>query len=129
MSVVATHLLAPDVAREAMRLILDRGLDAWLYTADEWLVRKKDAPHVAREAWTVKFEARVTPSFPDDALSRAAKIVGVSDDHARVERLREGGASGARRARERRRGPSPIISMSPIRKRTRERSSPHCRSC
>lgn len=85
MSVVATHLLAPDVAREAMRLILDRGLDAWLYTADEWLVRRKDAPHVAREAWTVKFEARVTPSFPDDALSRAAKIVGVSDDHARVE--------------------------------------------
>ena len=84
MSVVASHLLAPEVAREAMRLILDKGLDAWLYTPDEWLVRKKDAPHVAREAWTVKFEARVTPSFPEDAMSRAVKIVGVSDDHARV---------------------------------------------
>jgi hypothetical protein len=32
----------------------------------------------------VKFEARVTPSFPEDAMSRAVKIVGVSDDHARV---------------------------------------------
>ncbi|MBV9568220.1 MAG: HAD family phosphatase [Hyphomicrobiales bacterium] len=84
MSVVATHLLAPDVAREAMRLILDKGLDAWLYTPDEWLVRKKDAPHVAREAWTVKFEARITPTFPEEALSNAAKIVGVSDDQALV---------------------------------------------
>jgi Cof subfamily protein (haloacid dehalogenase superfamily) len=81
MSVVATHLLAPDVAREAVRLILDKGLDAWLYTADDWLVRDKGAPHVAREAWTVKFEAKVTRSFTDDLLSRAAKIVGVSDDH------------------------------------------------
>ncbi|MBV8428304.1 MAG: HAD family phosphatase [Hyphomicrobiales bacterium] len=84
MSVVETHLLAPDVAREAMGLILNQGLDAWLYTPDEWLVRKKDAPHVAREAWTVKFDARVTPSFPEDALSRAAKIVGISDDHELV---------------------------------------------
>lgn len=81
MSVVTSHLLPPDVAKEAMRLILDQGLDAWLYTPDEWLIRKKDAPHVAREAWTVKFEARVTPSFPEEALSRAAKIVGISDDH------------------------------------------------
>lgn len=84
MSVVETHLLPPDVAKEAMKLILDKGLDAWLYTPDEWLIRDKDAPHVAREAWTVKFEARVTPTFPEEALSKAAKIVGVSDDHARV---------------------------------------------
>ena len=84
MSVVESHLLATDVAREAIRLILEKGLDAWLYTPDEWLVRKKDAPHVAREAWTVKFEARVTPSFPEDAMARAVKIVGISDDLARV---------------------------------------------
>ncbi len=86
MSVVTSHLLPPDVAKEAMRLILDQGLDAWLYTPDEWLIRKKDAPHVAREAWTVKFEARVTPSFPEEALARAAKIVGISDDHDLVAR-------------------------------------------
>ena len=102
MSVVASHLLAPEVAREAIALILDKGLDAWLYTPDEWLVRKKDAPHVAREAWTVKFEARVTPSFPEEALAHAVKIVGISDDHDARRPMREGGAKGARRARERR---------------------------
>ena len=84
MSVIATHLLAPEVAKEAMRLILDKGLDAWLYTAEDWLVRDKNAPHVAREAWTVKFEAKVTSGFSDDLLSRAVKIVGVSDDAALV---------------------------------------------
>jgi len=84
MSVVATRLLPPEVARGAMRLILEKGLDAWLYTADEWLVRDKGAPHVTREAWTVKFDARVTPSFPDELVSRAVKIVGVSDDHGLV---------------------------------------------
>ena len=39
---------------------------------------------MAREAWTVKFEARVVPSFTDEHLSRAVKIVGVSDDLERV---------------------------------------------
>ena len=60
--------------------MLEQELDAWVYTADEWLIRKLDAPHVAREAWTVKFDARVVTSFTDEHLASAVKIVGVSDD-------------------------------------------------
>ena len=63
-----------------MKLILDMGLDAWVYTEKEWLIRDKDAPHVAREAETVKFDARIVPSFTNEHLTRAVKIVGVSDD-------------------------------------------------
>ena len=84
MNVVATRLVAPEVAKEAMGLILDQGLDAWLYTPEDWFVRNQAAPHVAREAWTVKFEAKVVPEFSDELLARTVKIVGVSDDHARV---------------------------------------------
>ena len=36
-------------------------------------------PHVARESWTVKFEAKAVKSFAP-FLDRAVKIVGVSDD-------------------------------------------------
>jgi Cof subfamily protein (haloacid dehalogenase superfamily) len=61
-------------------LILDQGLDAWVYTETEWLIRDKNAPHVAREAWTVKFDANVVASFTDVHLAHAVKIVGVSDD-------------------------------------------------
>ena len=41
--------------------------------------------HVEREAWTVKFSPTVVDDFAD-ALQRAAKIVGVSDDHELVRR-------------------------------------------
>jgi Cof subfamily protein (haloacid dehalogenase superfamily) len=86
MSVVATHRLMPQVADTAVRLIVDHGLDAWLYTPDDWYIRKAGAPHVAREAWTVKFEAKLTPSFSDKLLGNTVKVVGVSDDHALVAR-------------------------------------------
>jgi Cof subfamily protein (haloacid dehalogenase superfamily) len=84
LSVVESHTLDPKAARQALDQILGQDLDAWVYTADEWLIRKQDAPHVAREAWTVKFEARVVPSFTDEHLGKAVKIVGISDDLKRV---------------------------------------------
>jgi Cof subfamily protein (haloacid dehalogenase superfamily) len=79
-SVIESHALDPAAAKETLALILDRGLDAWVYTADEWLIRDKDAPHVAREAWTVKFDATVVASFTNEHLAHAVKIVGISDD-------------------------------------------------
>jgi hydroxymethylpyrimidine pyrophosphatase-like HAD family hydrolase len=66
-------------------MLLARGLDAWVYAANDWLVRDKSAPHVARECWTVKFAPTVVADF-GDALERAAKIVGISDDHALLQR-------------------------------------------
>ena len=80
LSVIESHTLDPATAKQAVKLILDQGLDAWVYTEQEWLIRDKDAPHVAREAWTVKFDAKVVASFTDAHFARAVKIVGVSDD-------------------------------------------------
>jgi Cof subfamily protein (haloacid dehalogenase superfamily) len=86
LSVIESHPLDPPVAREALDLMLKSGLDGWVYTENEWLIRDTNAPHVAREAWTVKFEARVVPDFTEEHLSHAVKIVGVSDDHDLVAR-------------------------------------------
>jgi Cof subfamily protein (haloacid dehalogenase superfamily) len=80
LSVIESHTLDPAAAKQALKLILDKGLDAWVYTEEEWLIRDKDAPHVARETWTVKFDAKVVASFTDAHLAHAVKIVGVSDD-------------------------------------------------
>jgi HAD superfamily hydrolase (TIGR01484 family) len=80
LSVIESHTLDPATAKQALELILDQGLDAWVYTENEWLIRDKHAPHVAREAWTVKFDARAVASFTDAHLARAVKIVGISDD-------------------------------------------------
>jgi Cof subfamily protein (haloacid dehalogenase superfamily) len=84
LSVIESHLLDEAVARETLQLILDQGLDAWLYTETEWLIRDAKAPHVAREAWTVKFDARVVSKFTEADLKDAVKIVGVSDDLDKV---------------------------------------------
>jgi Cof subfamily protein (haloacid dehalogenase superfamily) len=80
LSVIESHTLDPAAAKQAVKLILDKGLDAWVYTETEWLIRDKDAPHVARETWTVKFDAQVVASFTDAHLAHAVKIVGISDD-------------------------------------------------
>ena len=80
MQVIETRTLDAQVAREAIDLIEQAGLDAWLYTPGQWLIHRKDAPHVAREAWTVKFEPRVVEAYADEDLDQAVKVVGVSDD-------------------------------------------------
>ena len=83
--VLAQKTVPADVARQAVDLIREHGLDAWVYNGNDWLITKSGAPHVAREAWTVKFEPKVVPNF-DGLLQQVAKIVGVSDDHDRVRR-------------------------------------------
>lgn len=84
LSVIEAHALEPSMARRALDLVIDHGLDAWVYTQDEWLIRDGAAPHVAREAATVQFAARIVSSFTAAELSAAVKIVGVSDDADRV---------------------------------------------
>ena len=84
LSVIESHALDPTTAKQAVALILEQGLDAWVYTEDEWLIRDPNAPHVAREAWTVKFDATVVASFTDAHFAHTVKVVGVSNDLDRV---------------------------------------------
>jgi Cof subfamily protein (haloacid dehalogenase superfamily) len=85
LSIMEERALAPDVAAEAVDLIRDRGLDVWVYAGNDWLVRDAKAPHVDREAWTVKFPPKVVTAF-EGVLDKVVKIVGVSDDHDLVGR-------------------------------------------
>jgi Cof subfamily protein (haloacid dehalogenase superfamily) len=85
LTILAQKTVPADVVRQAIELIRNHGLDAWIYCGNDWLITKRDAPHVAREAWTVKFEPTVVADFGNQ-LDQVAKIVGVSDDHERVRR-------------------------------------------
>ena len=79
MTIMEEHVLAADAARRALDVILHNGMDAWVYSGKDWLVRDAGAPHVAREQWTVKFAPTVVDNF-DAVLGSAVKIVGISDD-------------------------------------------------
>ena len=84
LTAIETHPINPATAREVVDQLLEDGLDVWVYTETDWLVRKADAPHVAREAWILKFDPHVVSTFTDDHLQTAVKIAGVSDDHALI---------------------------------------------
>ena len=85
LAILEQKTVPADVAAQAIDLIRKHGLDAWVYSGNDWLITRSGAPHVAREAWTVKFEPKVVTGF-GGVLHQVAKIVGVSDDHERVRR-------------------------------------------
>ena len=79
LSIIEERTLPPGVASETIDLIAARGLDVWVYSGNDWLIRDPKAPHVDREAWTVKFEPKVVKDF-SNSLNEVVKIVGISDD-------------------------------------------------
>ncbi|MBZ5512399.1 MAG: Cof-type HAD-IIB family hydrolase [Acidobacteriia bacterium] len=83
LSVMAQSFLPADTAAKVITAVLRHGLDVWVYTDRDWLARDANAPHVAREQWTVKFAPRIVADFAPH-LDRVAKIVGVSDNYTTV---------------------------------------------
>jgi Cof subfamily protein (haloacid dehalogenase superfamily) len=84
-TIVRQNFLPRAMVEKVIKIILDHKLDVWIYTGRDWYVRDLNAPHVAREQWTVKFPPVVVPGF-DGLLDNIAKVVGVSDDLEAVKR-------------------------------------------
>ena len=78
-TIVRENFLPRPMVEKVLQIILDHKLDVWLYSGHDWYVRDMNAPHVAREQWTVKFAPIVRQDF-DGLLENIAKVVGVSDD-------------------------------------------------
>lgn len=86
-SVIETKRLSHGQAEQVLKIILDHGADPWIYTSRDWIVGDAEAPHVAREQWTVKFAPQV-----DDVsrhLEDVVKITGVSDDADLMQKLEQ----------------------------------------
>src|ERR1700733_8415828 len=85
LTILDEKIVPAEVARQAIDLMRAHGLDTWVYSGNDWLITKAVAPHVAREAWTVKFAPKVVADVREH-LQQVAKIVGVSDDLDKVQR-------------------------------------------
>jgi Cof subfamily protein (haloacid dehalogenase superfamily) len=75
--VLARRPLAPDMAGLAVDAMSRHGVDVWLFTEQEWLVRDASGAYVAHETRTVGFGPRIVPGF-ENFLGGAFKIVGAS---------------------------------------------------
>ena len=83
LSVLDERAIPDYLAPAIVDAIEARGLDAWVYTAKDWYVRSRDGAGVEREASASQAEPSVVASL-EGVLAGVIKIVGVSDDHARV---------------------------------------------
>ncbi len=79
MSVIEERSIDSSLVPQIVELIGEHGLDVWLYRGSDWLLRDEHAPHVEKEADTVRFAPSVVESF-DGIIDSIAKIVGISDD-------------------------------------------------
>jgi Cof subfamily protein (haloacid dehalogenase superfamily) len=84
MTVIEQRVLPEDLVVPVTELMASFSLDVWLYSGADWYVPKADGPHVAREAWTVKFEPKIMKDGVHGLTGSVAKLVGVSDDHDAV---------------------------------------------
>jgi len=83
MAVLEERVIPERLVPEIVELLASSTLDVWLYRGPDWYVTNRTAPHVDREAWTVKFDPTVVAGF-DGLHDHVAKLVGVSDDHDAV---------------------------------------------
>jgi Cof subfamily protein (haloacid dehalogenase superfamily) len=88
LSIVASHLIAPDVATKAIAATQDAGAQAWVFAGQDWCIRDPNGPHVDLEKRTVGFDPVIVSDFSSVAHA-ATKIVAVSDDGALLARLQK----------------------------------------
>jgi len=84
-SIFKVNLMPAAAAQKVVAIILEHNMDAWLYTDKDWFVRDLQAYRVDREAKTVQFPPKVTPTF-DGLYDRVTKIVGISENRETVAR-------------------------------------------
>jgi hypothetical protein len=86
MKVIEQRVLPEDLVIPVADMMRSFQLEIWLYSGADWYVPQADGPHVAREAWTVKFEPKIMKDGVNGLTDAVAKLVGVSDDTDAVAR-------------------------------------------
>ena len=83
LSVIEQRVIPDDVTPAVTELLAAQGMNVWVYRGADWFVPDVNGPHVAHEAWTVRFDPTPIENFRP-VSEGVAKVVGVSDDHDAV---------------------------------------------
>lgn len=85
-NIVEEKLLAPEVARRAVRFLRARGLDPWLFTDRQWYIRDPDGDNVGLETRTIAQQPEVVADFGPELYGHVLKVIGSCNDHALLAR-------------------------------------------
>jgi Cof subfamily protein (haloacid dehalogenase superfamily) len=86
LTILQQHPIDRAVAGAVVDFLSARGVGVWVFTTEAWLTRDAAGAHVAHETMTVDQPPAIVTNF-DAVIDRAVKIVGVSDDFARLEAI------------------------------------------
>ncbi|MGX7704741.1 Cof-type HAD-IIB family hydrolase [Methylobacterium sp. Gmos1] len=86
LSLVDETLIPEDAARTAASRLSAAGVDLWVFSEGAWLLTDPDGPYTDLERRTLQADPRVVDDLAPH-LARAAKLVGVSRDHALLAAL------------------------------------------
>ncbi|MGB8402009.1 Cof-type HAD-IIB family hydrolase [Bradyrhizobium sp.] len=82
---IEQHLIPPAVTERSIDVLLEFGVDIWLFTNDRWLTRNPDGEYVADEKRAIRHDPTIIADFTP-YLAGACKIVGASSDVALLRR-------------------------------------------
>ncbi len=85
LSAIEEHVLSPEIARQAAHLLSTYGIEIWIFSGVDWLVRGLSSPYINTEKRSVRFQPTIVDEF-GESLDRAYKIVGVSEDFTLLSR-------------------------------------------
>ena len=87
--VIEQKLIPPEVAKQAVTMFREHGVDCWVYAGNQWLIVNPAGDHVEREIRTIQTAPTIVPEFAEAHFAAVGKIVGPSKDHDRLARLTE----------------------------------------
>ncbi len=93
MSIIESHPVDSKAAADVTAFLIERDFDVWIYTEEDWFVIDPKGAHVEREAFILQLPPKVVSRFNASLTDHAFKVVGVSDDHARLAEAQTGAAA------------------------------------
>ncbi|NVN87593.1 MAG: HAD family hydrolase [Rhodopseudomonas sp.] len=85
LKVLEQHLIPAPAVQTSLALLDQFGVDIWLFSNDNWFIRRDDGKYVPHERDTILFDPTVVQDF-SPMIATACKIVGASADAALLER-------------------------------------------
>ncbi len=79
LSVVEQHTIPRDAVKSSIAMFEDYGVDVWMFTNRQWLIRRDDGQYVAHEQKTIATAPEMI-SDVEPHLDGICKLVGVSAD-------------------------------------------------
>jgi Cof subfamily protein (haloacid dehalogenase superfamily) len=76
-TVIEEHLVPEQPVRTTLALLEERGVGAWLFADNQWIIRDPNGDYVTKERHTVRFEPTIVDDF-EPYVARCGKVVGAS---------------------------------------------------